>query len=138
MSDLIEQTDRLTSAKGDVVLTWPRPDVIIIKVTGHFDRQLGNFILDSTTRTLQTAKRIAIFCDWSETTGYDSDVRVSFTHWASTHRSNAKFHLLVNSKIVSMGVSVANLALGGLLTVYSNRPAFDAALRSAKMGMAGR
>ena len=46
-------------------------------------------------------------------------------------------HILVGSKIVSMGVSVANLALGGSLVGYTNRTAFEAALRSTRMGLGG-
>jgi hypothetical protein len=34
-----------------------------------------------------------------------------------------------------MGVSVASLALGGLIQVHKNRPAFDAALRAASYGL---
>jgi hypothetical protein len=36
-----------------------------------------------------------------------------------------------------MGVSVANLALGGVLIGYTNRTAFDAAMRTIKMGLGG-
>lgn len=134
---MVEQTEHFTTSKGEAMCTIARADVLVIKVTGHLDRPMGDFIVARVNRLFDGNKgRItSYFCDWSETTGYDSEVRTLFTQWVATHRNHVKFHLLVGSKIVSMGVSVANLALGGALTGYTNRPAFDAALRSARMGL---
>lgn len=134
-----QPTERFTTSKGEVQTSVQRADVLLIKVTGHLDRGMGDFVLARVNRIFDGNKgRItSYFCDWAETTGYDSEVRTLFTQWVATHRNHVKFHLLVGSKLVSMGVSVANLALGGALTGYTNRPAFDAALRSARMGLTG-
>jgi hypothetical protein len=40
-------------------------------------------------------------------------------------------HVLVGSKLTAMGVSVANLALGGIVTSHSERPPFASALDQA-------
>ncbi len=132
-----DTSHQLASSKGDIHLSWPRPEVLLVRLTGHFDMKLGKFMLDAATRGLeqQKQKRMLVFCDWSDATGYDSDVRVSFTNWVASNQERAKFHLLVTSKIVAMGVSVANLALGGALSVFNNRPAFESALRVAKSGL---
>ncbi|MBL9009280.1 MAG: hypothetical protein JNJ46_33780 [Myxococcales bacterium] len=130
-----EPPQQLASSKGDIQLSWPRPDVLLVRLTGHFDRKLGAFMLDAATQGLAQHKRMQIFCDWSDATGYDSDVRVTFTSWAASHQERAKLSLLVTTKIVAMGVSVANLALGGALQVFNNRAAFESALRAAKSGL---
>lgn len=130
-----EQPDRYTSTRGEVITALPKGDVMVLKVTGHFDRQMGLHVLDIASRAVATVKRLNIFCDWAEMTGYESDVRSAFTQWAATNRAKVTFHLLVGSKLVAMGVSVANLALGGILVGYTNRASFDAALRSTKMGL---
>jgi hypothetical protein len=130
-----EQPDRYTSSRGEAVTALPKADVMVLKVTGHLDRPMGLHVLDFASRAALSTKKLHIFCDWAEMTGYESDVRSAFTQWAATHRSKVTFHLLVGSKLVAMGVSVANLALGGILVGYTNRASFDAALRSTKMGL---
>lgn len=130
-----ESTERYTSTRGEAVLTSVKADVILLKITGHLDRSTGQSILECVTKQIPGVKRLHVFCDWAEMTGYESDVRSSFTQFVATHRSKVTFHLLVGSKIVAMGVSVANLTLGGILVGYSNRATFDAALRSTKMGL---
>lgn len=130
-----DPSHQLASSKGDIHLSWPRPEVLLVRLTGHFDMKLGKFMLDAATRCLDQQKRVQVFCDWSDATGYDSDVRVSFTNWVASNQGRTKFHMLVTSKIVAMGVSVANLALGGSLAVFNNRPAFESALRVAKSGL---
>jgi len=130
-----EQADRYTSSRGEALTSLPKAEVMLLKITGHLDRPMGLHVLDIATKAAVGTKRLHIFCDWAEMTGYESDVRSAFTQWAATHRSKVTFHLLVGSKLVAMGVSVANLALGGILVGYTNRTSFDAALRSTKMGL---
>jgi hypothetical protein len=130
-----EQEHRFASNRGEVVLHRMKPDVLLLKIFGHLDRSMGTFVIDLLNVAVAAHARLSVFCDWSEMAGYDSDVRAAFTQFAATHRSRVTFHLLVGSKIVAMGVSVANLALGGILVGYNNRPAFDAALRSVRMGL---
>lgn len=130
-----EQVDRYTSSRGEVQTILPKPDVVVLKITGHLDRPMGTHVIDILNRYTTGIKRLNVFCDWSEMTGYESDVRSAFTQWVASNRARVTFHLLVGSKLVSMGVSVANLALGGILVGYTNRAAFDAALRSTKMGL---
>lgn len=130
-----EQVDRFTSSRGEVQTELPKPDVVILRITGHLDRPMSNHVIDILNRVAAGIKRLNVFCDWAEMTGYESDVRSTFTQWVASNRSRVTFHLLVGSKLVSMGVSVANLALGGILVGYTNRASFDAALRSTKMGL---
>jgi hypothetical protein len=131
-----EHVDRYPSNRGEAIISLPKEEVMILKVTGHLDRPMGMHIIDAATRaSAETKKRLHIFCDWVEMTGYESDVRSAFTQWAASNRTKVTFHLLVGSKLVAMGVSVANLALGGVLVGYTNRASFDAVLRSTKMGL---
>ncbi len=130
-----EQVERFTSSRGEAQIAAPKPDVVMLKVTGHLDRPMGLRIIDTLNKIVPATKRLHVFCDWAEMTGYESDVRSAFTQWVASHRAKVTFHLLVGSKLVAMGVSVANLALGGILVGYTSRASFDAALRSTKMGL---
>ena len=132
-----EVLDHYSSAKGESVLTAPKPDMILFKVTGHLDKTMGKRSLDQVEKAAGPHRVFYLFCDWAEMNGYDSEIRNMYTQWIASNRSRLKVHILVGSKLVSMGVSVANLALGGSLVGYTNRTAFEAALRSTRMGLGG-
>ncbi len=135
MAEPREQQERLVSSKGEIQVAWLRPGVLLVRLRGHFDMKLGRFMLDTAARGLSQQSRIQIFCDWGDATGYDSDVRVTFTSWVAAQSQRAKLYMLVTSKIVAMGVSVANLALNGALEVFNNRSVFESRLRNAKAGL---
>jgi hypothetical protein len=61
---------------------------------------------------------------------YHSDVRVYSTNVLLANRKVVQsVHTVSTSKIVAMGVSVTNLALGGLITNHKTAISFEAALR---------
>ena len=134
---MTEQHDHFVSGKGESIMSTPKPNVVYFQVTGHLDKTIGRRFLDLVDRVVAVQSHFHAFCDFADTTGYDSEVRTMFTQWVASHRIRTTVHILVGSKIVSMGVSVANLALGGSLIGYTSRAIFDAAFRSAKMGLAG-
>jgi hypothetical protein len=85
-------------------------------------------------RTLETLFAASIslhtFWDLRDLTNYHSDVRVYSTSAALAHKKKlASLHTLSTSKIVAMGVSVANLALGGIIINHKSAESFERALR---------
>lgn len=53
---------------------------------------------------------------------------MELTTWTLRHRAKTVIHIGTFSKLVAMGVSVANLAIGNLITVHQNLDALEAAL----------
>ncbi len=73
---------------------------------------------------------IALFDDLDLLTGYDNAVRSQLTEWSRKNRPKiVAFHILTRSKLVAMGVGVANLVLGGSIRIHRVRSAFEDALR---------
>jgi len=132
---MTDQVDRFVSGKGECEISSPKPNIVLFKVKGHLDKIIGRRFLDIVDQVAASNSHFDAFIEWSEMTGYDSEVRSMFTQWVAGNRTRTTVHILVGSKRVSMGVSVANLALGGSLVGYTSRAMFDAALRSAKMGL---
>lgn len=132
-----DEIDRYKSVKGESITWNPRPDILVFKVVGHLDKVMGRRFLDIIEKAVEAQRHVYGFVDWAEMTGYDSEVRSMWTQFMASNRSRVSAHILVGSKLVSMGVSVANLALGGTLVGYTSRAMFDAVLRSTKMGLAG-
>src|SRR5690606_35425297 len=103
--------------------------VIVTEVRGTLSRAFVPGYLRSLERVLAARPGLLSFCDWYDMEGYDSDARMALTQWTYAHRSEfAAIHILLRSKLVAMGVSVANLALGGFMTVHSARAPFDRAM----------
>ena len=75
------------------------------------------------------ASRVDVFFDVEGLTSYDSGLRTGMTKGLLADRERiASLRVLVRAKIVAMGVSVASLALGGIVTTVRERSAFKAAL----------
>lgn len=107
-------------------------DVVYEQVTGYLEKDVVGKITHPIDKLIGQGARPIIFNDWWELSGYDSDARLKLTDWIFWIRGKiVGSHILVRSKIVSMGVSIANLALGGMLTVYTDRQEFTLAYHRA-------
>jgi len=126
-----------TSARGQLVVRTPAKGVILVRISGFFDQDLVPYVKAPTDRAIASGLSPAVFNDWWDMTGYDSESRIALTQWMlGVRKKLSAGHVLLQSKIVAMGVSVANLALGGVLTVHTNRAQFEAALQQqAKRGV---
>jgi len=72
---------------------------------------------------------IPIFFEMSAMENYESALRTRLTsHFSQQRAKIAVLNVFTRSKLVAMGVSVANLALGGLITRHDTLAAFQAAL----------
>jgi hypothetical protein len=70
---------------------------------------------------------LIVFHDWLRMTGYAPGCRKRLTAWSLANLScYASVHMALESKIVAMGVSVANLALGGIITTHSDLASLEA------------
>lgn len=120
-------------ARGTARLWTLAPNLYVTQVTGAMDgghadlfEQYGQERID------RAAGPLVVFHDWLDMIGYTSECRTRLTRWSLDRRSAyADVHLAVRSKLVSMGVEVANLALGGLIRTHGSRASLEAALALA-------
>jgi len=125
---------RLSSDAYVITITRPRPHVELLRAEGRASAEVADAILDHREKILSECGRIAIFDDLEHASGYDSNVRTRLTSWTSKHRPQiTTFHILTGSRIVAMGVAVANVALGGSIKAHLKRADFEAALRQATL-----
>ena len=103
------------------------PDVYASEVEGYLDLGMAQLIIKQADPMYEVG-RVDGFHYWFDMTGYDSQARVELTNWVTRHRSRSRLFIGVRSKIVAMGVSVANLALGNLIRTYAATPELDLAL----------
>jgi hypothetical protein len=110
---------------GVVALTWNRK-ATRLTVGTHGQTELAAIVVRRWEQVLaQTNGSLMLLADFGHMPTYDSKFRIVLTEWAVKHRSALKVHLLSLSKIVSMGATLANIAVGGIISVHHERAPFE-------------
>ncbi|MFO0694563.1 MAG: hypothetical protein U0230_13465 [Polyangiales bacterium] len=115
-----------------LVISAPARGVVLQRFIGHATPEVVEPITSRLERAVAQHGTLRVFDDWEEATGYESEVRVRLTEWTKRHREAIPLtHILVRSKLLAMGLSVANLAIDGGLEVHTTRAAFERELAAA-------
>ncbi len=126
------RTERWSDGRGTLEITTVRPGVVLQRFRGHALGPMASVIGERLDRELSRAQQIIVFDDWEEATGYESEVRIRLTAWTRERLDRIpETHVLVRSKLLAMGIAVANVAVSGKLRAYTSRAAFEAALAQA-------
>jgi hypothetical protein len=118
---------------GRVAITYPAPWVFVGVITGHYAVSLLDEYVAGMAVALDREHRMQAFHDWYRMSGYESACRKRMTEWTLEQgKKIERHHVLLQSKLVAMGVATANLLLGGdMITAYTERAGFEAALYAA-------
>ena len=117
------------SDRGSLRIRRPVPEVLVFVEEGHLDTEAASLIAEASNNALKCPRPLHLFVDAYDLVSYTPDVRKGPTDWLMANRSRlAVQHMLVRSKITKMGLSVASLALGGLIKGHASRASFGLAL----------
>jgi len=124
---------RWKSPDGDLRIWRPAPHVLLTRFEGRY------YSLDFARRTMDAIEESAagqpppdIFHDWEGMEAYATESRTQMTEQARRLlRQVNSFTVLTRSKLVRMGVSMANLVLGGRIQAVTERGEFERALDQA-------
>jgi hypothetical protein len=120
----------LQGERGRICVWRLSEHIYVSHVEGHLDREMAQLIIDLAT-PMYEAGVVSGFHDWLDMTGYDSASRIDLTNWVLKNRAKSRLFISMRSKLVAMGVSVANLALGNMIETFSNSEQLEAALARA-------
>jgi hypothetical protein len=119
----------LEAGRGRLALWVVPPGFLIFQLVGHGEKSFVDPIVNGFERALAQGALVQMFVDAELMSTYDTALRTEVTAaFLPKRRRIGSLHIVVRSKIVAMGVSVANLALGGLMTVYKDAGSFQTAL----------
>jgi hypothetical protein len=119
--------------RGEVVIQEVAPGVISIKLKGHLEVALAGQIMTTIDPILARGLRPHLFFDAEHATGLDTKFRTELTPWHKAIKPLVSGqNVLVRSKILQMAITVANMAMGDLLTAYNKRDEFEAAMAAAR------
>jgi hypothetical protein len=122
---------------GQLAVWTPGQGFLVARLAGYGEAEFAGPILDALEKILLTKRVVRLFFDAEQLHGYDSQLRTTLTEQFRNERSKIEvFRVLSRSRLVGLGISVANLALSGLVTVHSKRAEFFGELDAA-LGAAG-
>jgi hypothetical protein len=127
------QVKERRDARG-MVRMWRQRDqrLYSTRVTGHLSIALAHAIIEYVDPLFEGG-RVLGFHDWFQMTSYDSASRNQLTAWSLRRSSLAQINIGTRTKLVSMGVTVAALALGDqVLRRFGNAAALEAAYQEAR------
>jgi hypothetical protein len=122
---------RVTDGRGTLTFWQLSPHIYATEMRGFMTPEMSALIIERAEPLYTATGKLHGFHNWLEMSNYESSCRVDLTAWVMRHRSQSVLHIGVRSRMVAMGVSVANLALGSLIEVYSTADALEAAMQAA-------
>lgn len=106
----------------------PNPVLLVIALHGHGEGSFAAPVVRA-LEALAPTEPLHIFADCEALGNYDSQLRTELTARLLPLRERvATLSILVKSRFVAMGVTVMNLALGGIVHSATEREGFVAAL----------
>jgi hypothetical protein len=112
------------SNNSGITVSLPAAGVVHVVMEGHARAEMVPAALAELARIVKGDAGFHYFYDLWNLYVYDSPVRVDLTDF---HRKVGlrSLHTLTRSRVVAMGVAVANLALANRVTVHSSRESFE-------------
>lgn len=112
---------------GAMRLDWNRTGALRMTNVGHGYGEFAEGIVRKSDELAKSTGALWTVCDWHELQTYDSAFRTDHAKILMQHMSVWKgAYVITQSKLVGMGLAVANLGLGGRIKTYSSRAEFDA------------
>ena len=105
----------------------PVPGVLVTRATGSLTLPAARPLMEAFDDAARSGWTVEAFHDWSGVVGYTPEAREAYVRWSIAGKAKRRFiAVLVRSKLLAMGISVANLKLG-YLSSFTDASAFDLA-----------
>jgi hypothetical protein len=133
--DVLSKAEPLVAWKGsqgNVEIRRCRDRVVYLCMAGIVDFSAGPLLKRGLEQAFVGCESIHLFAALGELVNYHSEVRLRGTQVLVAHRQRlGSIQVHATSKIVSMGVAVVNLAVGGIIHSHESALSFETALREA-------
>jgi hypothetical protein len=120
----------LDTGRGAIFYWELAPRVYVTEVRGLMTQPMSQLIMKQAEPLYAIGSKVHGFHNWFAMDNYDSVCRVELTSWVLRHRAQTGLHIGLRSRMVAMGVAVANLALGSLIQVHNEPRALEEALEA--------
>jgi hypothetical protein len=125
------KVETLVDGASKLVVGVPAGSGLCTTMHGHLTVPIAQRFLKIADTVYLSGKKVSIFHNWWDMTGYDGDVRPLLTDWAKDRMSQLNtLHILVQSQLVIIGVRAANLMLGGRINAHGKPESFENAYKA--------
>ena len=128
---LSDGTIKLSCADATFSFQRPRPQALLVTISGLDRGQFGSTTLDEITSAMNREGQLELFIDARNAVGATVNVSDDWTRFFSAHRSKfERVHVLVQSKAVELTVAIAQhlSRTGDLIRIYSDPVLFQSHL----------
>lgn len=123
----VHRTDR-----GELRMWLAAPTVMIFKYRGHSDAGYVDWLAQVFDEVFGDRDGLHVFVDCEEQTGYDAEFRQRIAEWGNRILPRTlTYCLLVRSRLVAFGITVATMLVGKPVTVVGDRASYRATLNAA-------
>jgi hypothetical protein len=132
----VERTDNpdgftLEDRLGSHTIRFVSPGVAEMVLRGGLHESAVPLIAVELDREIARAGSLRFFVDSIGTASYTSEFRRKWTAWLSDNRARLEVHVLFSSRLVAMGLTLANAVMGGSIRTYSSRGDYEALIGRA-------
>src|SRR5262245_58912204 len=121
--------ESIADGKGETTIWNPMGAIMVVRNRGHISLSHGEAQIRIADAILARGSLLDYFQDAELVTTYESAYRRFVTEWTDQHRDRIhSSQILMNSPLLVMGFTVANIILRDVVKLYSNRKAFEARL----------
>lgn len=126
---LEDGTDVWTTERGEVRAAVRAPGVVVLEVIGHSDERTYPLMIAKVEQEIAAGRQVSWFGDYERMTSFDPGVRALLAKFTKDNRKHfAVIGILLRSRLVALGVAVANVMVGGFIKVFTARRAYERAL----------
>jgi hypothetical protein len=119
---------QFSTQRGKLALFAAAP-LLVLQFSDFGEGDFAGPVLAAFDEIVAAKHKAELFYEMGRMNNYDSALRTRMTSHFAEHRPQiASLHVFTRSRIVAMGVSVANLALGQLITVHTDSSRFFKAI----------
>jgi hypothetical protein len=124
---------KIEGPRGSADVDLRTPGLAEIRYVGIATRDLAAAIHRKLDAWIAAGKTVTIYIDASDLKSYETAFRTLWTDWFRTNRASlAAVNILFQSKIIEMGIGIANSFIGGFLVPWSDKRGFEASLAKAR------
>ena len=123
-----KDVERWTSTRSEVRIWMPLPGIIRFKYFGFSEATAVPWMAETANRMIKVGGRspVDMFVDCWNQEGYEPGFRTGLTDWNKRIQKDIRtMPLLIRSKIAAMGITVSNIALGGMLVPFTDPQQFE-------------
>lgn len=121
-----------STARGELKMWLAGPTVMVFKYRGHTDGSFVDYLEGIVDDVFAGRNDLHFLVDCEEQVGFDARFRQRIVEWAKRLEPRTlTYCLLTRSRVVALGITLANLLVGGKTRVVSDRNAFASQLELA-------